>query len=229
MKGTARFYGWCDDAHAAVRPRRHADGRGAGRGGGVRGHRPARRRDRHASRCRRDWRSRRACARARAVARGADLSVLPARRHQLRGRDSGAASMATIRAEHACAARRGLRRTGAARGALALAEQGVRRRRAGRGARRVASASSAARRHEAFPDARGALTGRAGRDAPSSALVTNGASCLQREKLEASGLGELLRTRSSSPETSASASPTRAIFHHALLDAGLRRRSSRRR
>ena len=102
---------------------------------------------------------------------------------------------------------------------LALADQTRARRRSGRRARRVPSASIGARRHEAFPDARGALTGRPRR---SHRLGPGHQRRVLPATREARGIRtrRALRTRSSSPETSASASPTRvsSIMPLTLLD-----------
>jgi putative hydrolase of the HAD superfamily len=68
-------------------------------------------------------------------------------------------------------------------------------------------------RHETFPDAAPALDALAGRY--SLALVTNGASCLQREKLEASGLGDRFDAVIVSGEVGAG-KPDRAVFEAAL-------------
>ena len=63
-------------------------------------------------------------------------------------------------------------------------------------------------RHEVFSGGRRGA--RAAAAVPDRiALVTNGAACLQREKLAASGLGDDISRRSSSPPTSVSPSPTR--------------------
>jgi putative hydrolase of the HAD superfamily len=68
-------------------------------------------------------------------------------------------------------------------------------------------------RHETFPDAEPALGALAGRC--SLALVTNGASCLQREKLEASGLADRFAAVIVSGEVGAG-KPDRAVFEAAL-------------
>jgi putative hydrolase of the HAD superfamily len=70
-------------------------------------------------------------------------------------------------------------------------------------------------RHEVFPDAAGALA-----DLEKShalALVTNGASCLQREKLHASGLSDHFNVVVVSGDLGV-AKPDRAIFEHVLAE-----------
>ena len=68
-------------------------------------------------------------------------------------------------------------------------------------------------RHEAFPDVEPAL--RELRDSHALALVTNGASCLQREKLTTSGLRDYFDVVVVSAEFGVS-KPNASIFHHAL-------------
>lgn len=68
-------------------------------------------------------------------------------------------------------------------------------------------------RHELFDDTLPALR-ELGEDHVLG-LVTNGASCLQREKLDASGLGELFAAVVVSGDIGAG-KPNAAIFHHAL-------------
>jgi putative hydrolase of the HAD superfamily len=72
-------------------------------------------------------------------------------------------------------------------------------------------------RHEAFPDAAEALAALA--VDYELALVTNGASCLQREKLAASGLGDHFATVVVSAEVGVG-KPDGAIFRHALARLG---------
>jgi putative hydrolase of the HAD superfamily len=74
------------------------------------------------------------------------------------------------------------------------------------------------RRYETFADAVPALDALAGRYA--LAIVTNGASCLQREKLEASGLADRFDAVIVSGDLG-TGKPDRAVFEHALraLDA----------
>lgn len=74
-------------------------------------------------------------------------------------------------------------------------------------------------RHEVFADAVTALTELSNEYV--LALVTNGASCLQREKLSASGLGHYFAAVVVSAEFGVG-KPDPAIFHHALaqLDCG---------
>jgi putative hydrolase of the HAD superfamily len=78
------------------------------------------------------------------------------------------------------------------------------------------------RRHETFPDAVPALAAaaRSGR----LGLITNGASCLQREKLDASGLGGYFDAVVVSGDLGVG-KPDAAVFHRAmtLLDADPRR------
>lgn len=69
------------------------------------------------------------------------------------------------------------------------------------------------RRHETFADAAPALARLA--ESQQLALVTNGASCLQREKLAASGLGEHFEIVVVSAELDVG-KPGSAIFEHAL-------------
>ncbi len=68
-------------------------------------------------------------------------------------------------------------------------------------------------RHELFDDARAALEAVA--ESYSLALVTNGASCLQREKLQAVGLSEYFESVVVSSDLGV-AKPSVAIFAHAL-------------
>jgi putative hydrolase of the HAD superfamily len=68
-------------------------------------------------------------------------------------------------------------------------------------------------RHEIFEDATGALA--AAGETYALALVTNGASCLQREKLAASGLDEHFNVVVVSAELG-TAKPDATIFQHAL-------------
>jgi phosphoserine phosphatase len=101
---------------------------------------------------------------------------------------------------------------------LALAEQGVDDTNLGEelGARFVAERRG---RHEPFADAEPAL--RALRDEGATlVLVTNGASCLQREKLAGSGLGDLLDAVVVSGDLGVG-KPDPAIFAHALRAAGV--------
>jgi len=72
--------------------------------------------------------------------------------------------------------------------------------------------------HETFPDAAPALDALAGRYP--LALVTNGASCLQREKLAASGLGGRFAVVVAGGDVGA-AKPDRAIFERALAAVGV--------
>jgi putative hydrolase of the HAD superfamily len=74
------------------------------------------------------------------------------------------------------------------------------------------------RRHQTFPDAARVLTW--SRRSHRLGLVTNGASCLQREKLAASGLGRYFDVVVVSGDLGVS-KPDGSIFHHAmgLLDA----------
>jgi len=72
-------------------------------------------------------------------------------------------------------------------------------------------------RHETFPDAAAALDALDGTHA--LALVTNGAACLQREKLAASGLAERFAVVVVSADVGA-AKPDAAIFRHALAQLG---------
>jgi putative hydrolase of the HAD superfamily len=69
------------------------------------------------------------------------------------------------------------------------------------------------RRHEVFADARAALADLS--EAYELVLVTNGASCLQREKLAASGLGDYFAAVVVSAEVGVG-KPDAAIFRHAL-------------
>ena len=68
-------------------------------------------------------------------------------------------------------------------------------------------------RHEVFPDAEPALAEL--RESHTLALVTNGASCLQREKLAASGLGDYFEIVVVSGEFGVG-KPDPSIFRHAL-------------
>jgi putative hydrolase of the HAD superfamily len=72
-------------------------------------------------------------------------------------------------------------------------------------------------RHEVFPDAEAAL--RELRPAHALGLVTNGASCLQREKLHASGLGDYFRVVVVSSEVGV-AKPDVSVFERALAELG---------
>jgi putative hydrolase of the HAD superfamily len=72
-------------------------------------------------------------------------------------------------------------------------------------------------RHQTFADAAAALTMLAADYA--LALVTNGASCLQREKLAASGLGGRFAVVVVSAEVGAG-KPDAAVFQHALAQLG---------
>ena len=72
-------------------------------------------------------------------------------------------------------------------------------------------------RHETFADAAGALAALAGDY--ELALVTNGAACLQREKLAASGLADRFATVVVSAEVGV-AKPDAAVFRHALAQLG---------
>lgn len=75
------------------------------------------------------------------------------------------------------------------------------------------------RRHETFPDAREALERLRGRHV--LGVVTNGASCLQREKLETSGLQRYFDLAVVSAEAGV-AKPEPGIFEQALALAGVR-------
>lgn len=95
---------------------------------------------------------------------------------------------------------------------LALADQGVDDPRlAGELAERYGEERRA--RHEVFTDAVGALT-RLG-ESHSMALVTNGAGCLQREKLAASGLADFFDAVVVSADLGL-AKPDASIFEHVL-------------
>ncbi|HEU4702256.1 MAG TPA: HAD family hydrolase, partial [Conexibacter sp.] len=72
-------------------------------------------------------------------------------------------------------------------------------------------------RHETFPGAAAALDALA--DQHALALVTNGAACLQREKLAASGLADRFVTVVVSADVG-TAKPDPAIFRHALAQLG---------
>ncbi len=72
-------------------------------------------------------------------------------------------------------------------------------------------------RHEAFPEARAVLAELSA--SHRLALVTNGASCLQREKLDASGLAEYFSAVVVSGEVGVG-KPDPAIFRHALDELG---------
>jgi phosphoserine phosphatase len=74
-------------------------------------------------------------------------------------------------------------------------------------------------RHEAFPDARPALE--ALRRSHALALVTNGASCLQREKLAGSGLGEDDFDAVVISGDLGVGKPDSAIFVHTLSELGV--------
>lgn len=76
------------------------------------------------------------------------------------------------------------------------------------------------RRHEVFADAADALERLA--ESHSMALVTNGAACLQREKLAASGLSERFEAVVVSADVGV-AKPDSAIFERALSELGVRR------
>jgi putative hydrolase of the HAD superfamily len=82
-------------------------------------------------------------------------------------------------------------------------------------------------RHHVFTDVAAALTGLS--DAYVLALVTNGASCLQREKLAASGLADHFTAVVVSADIGVG-KPDAAIFRHALtqLDSDTRRSTSSR-
>ena len=75
--------------------------------------------------------------------------------------------------------------------------------------------------HETFADAAPALDALAGRYP--LALVTNGASCLQREKLTASGLADRFDVVVAGGDVGA-AKPDRAIFERALAAVGVAHR-----
>lgn len=75
------------------------------------------------------------------------------------------------------------------------------------------------RRHEPFPDARPVL--KALRRTHSLALVTNGASCLQREKLTGSGLAEADFDAVVVSGDLGTGKPGRAIFAHTLERLGI--------
>ena len=75
------------------------------------------------------------------------------------------------------------------------------------------------RRHEPFPDARPALE--ALRRTHALALVTNGASCLQREKLAGSGLAEVDFGAVVVSGDLGTGKPGRAIFAHTLERLGV--------
>jgi putative hydrolase of the HAD superfamily len=72
-------------------------------------------------------------------------------------------------------------------------------------------------RHEVFADVADALDRLAG--SHSMALVTNGAACLQREKLVASGLGERFETIVVSADLGV-AKPDPVVFEHAVSELG---------
>jgi putative hydrolase of the HAD superfamily len=72
-------------------------------------------------------------------------------------------------------------------------------------------------RHEVFEDARAALGELSGSHA--LALVTNGASCLQREKLAASGLADFFDAVVVSAELGVG-KPDASVFRHALSQLG---------
>lgn len=72
-------------------------------------------------------------------------------------------------------------------------------------------------RHEVFADVAGALNRLA--ESHSMALVTNGAACLQREKLAASGLGEHFEAVVVSADVGV-AKPDPSVFEHALSELG---------
>lgn len=73
-------------------------------------------------------------------------------------------------------------------------------------------------RHQLFSDAVAALDRL--RESHSLALVTNGATCLQREKLAASGLGEYFEVVVVSADVGA-AKPDALVFEHALSQLGV--------
>ncbi len=101
---------------------------------------------------------------------------------------------------------------------LALADQGVAD---DRTAQELAErfAVERRRRHEPFPDARPALE--ALRRTHALALVTNGASCLQREKLAGSGLAEVDFGAVVVSGDLGTGKPGRAIFAHTLERLGV--------
>jgi putative hydrolase of the HAD superfamily len=72
-------------------------------------------------------------------------------------------------------------------------------------------------RHEVFSDAVGALEQL--KESHSLALVTNGAACLQREKLAASGLGGYFDAVVVSADIGI-AKPDASVFEHALSQLG---------
>jgi phosphoserine phosphatase len=75
-------------------------------------------------------------------------------------------------------------------------------------------------RHEAFRDAEPALQALSAEYL--LGVVTNGASCLQREKLHASGLGEYFKVVVVSADVGA-AKPDASVFRHALTELGATR------
>ena len=201
------------DARAAARPRRHAHRRGARGGGGLRGD-GARGGRAPAARPGARWRSTPARGRARSGARRRRLRVLPAHRHQLVGGRCSAATRATATSCARCA--RGRRGTAARPGARALADQGVED---GELAAELGERFGADRRarHETFADAAPALD--ALRADHALALVTNGASCWQREKLAASGLADRFDVVVVSGELG-TAKPDPVVYAHALSALG---------
>ena len=94
----------------------------------------------------------------------------------------------------------------------ALADQGVEDRQLA-GELAESFGAERRRRHKTFADAVPALDALAGRYA--LAIVTNGASCLQREKLAASGLADRFDTVVVSGDLGVG-KPDRAVFEHAL-------------
>lgn len=72
-------------------------------------------------------------------------------------------------------------------------------------------------RHQVFEDAAGALSQL--EESHSLALVTNGAGCLQREKLAASGLSDHFEAIVVSADLGV-AKPNRSVFEHALSELG---------
>lgn len=73
-------------------------------------------------------------------------------------------------------------------------------------------------RHEVFADAAETLAGLA--ESRPLAVLTNGAGCLQREKLAASGLGDFFQSVVVSADLGA-AKPDAAVFRHALGQLGV--------
>ncbi len=73
-------------------------------------------------------------------------------------------------------------------------------------------------RHEVFADAADALAGLA--ESRPLAVVTNGAGCLQREKLAASGLGGFFQSVIVSADLG-TAKPDASVFRHALSQLGV--------